>query len=101
MPYLHFEYYNDYEKMSKTISNMRSLTGRKTGEKRLNGPTYTRMARRHLSIETLNRYNIDYEFDRDPNYVLIKRLVPEYEQDFLWSHTREIRERRELYRSGT
>jgi hypothetical protein len=26
--------------------------------------------------------------------VLIKRWVPEYEQDFLWSHTREIRERR-------
>lgn len=27
--------------------------------------------------------------------MLIKRWVPEYEQDFLWSHTREIRERRE------
>jgi hypothetical protein len=26
-------------------------------------PTYTRMSRRHLSIETLNRYKIDYEFD--------------------------------------
>lgn len=59
-----------------------------------NRPTYTRMSRRHLSIETLNRYRIDYEFDSDPDYVLIKRWVPEYEQDFLWSHTREIRERR-------
>ncbi|CZR61121.1 uncharacterized protein PAC_11017 [Phialocephala subalpina] len=74
-------------------------------------PTYTRMSRRHLSIETLNRYRIDYEFDQvrkvsnnfrsranthiqDPDYILIKRWVPEYEQDFLWSHTREIRERR-------
>lgn len=28
-----------------------------------NRPTYTRMSRRHLSIETLNRYRIDYEFD--------------------------------------
>jgi hypothetical protein len=26
-------------------------------------PTYTRMSRKHLSIETLNRYRIDYEFD--------------------------------------
>ncbi|KAL2063015.1 hypothetical protein VTL71DRAFT_6087 [Oculimacula yallundae] len=60
-----------------------------------NRPTYTRMSRRHLSIETLNRYRIDYEFDQDPDYVLIKRWVPEYEQDFLWSHTREIRERRQ------
>jgi hypothetical protein len=76
-------------------------------------PTYTRMSRRHLSIETLNRYRIDYEFDQvsslpqisplehrltlkpqDPDYILIKRWVPEYEQDFLWSHTREIREKR-------
>ena len=75
-----------------------------------NRPTYTRMSRRHLSIETLNRYRIDYEWDtvspefnaypgrtnklQDPDYILIKRWVPEYEQDFLWAHTREIRERR-------
>jgi hypothetical protein len=26
---------------------------------------------------------------------LIKRWVPEYEQDALWNHTREIRERRQ------
>ncbi|KAL3420761.1 hypothetical protein PVAG01_07206 [Phlyctema vagabunda] len=58
-------------------------------------PTYTRMSRRHLSIETLNRFRVDYEFDNDPDYVIIKRLVPEYEQDFLWNHTREIRERRQ------
>ncbi|KAE8448395.1 hypothetical protein EG329_009459 [Mollisiaceae sp. DMI_Dod_QoI] len=58
-------------------------------------PTYTRMSRRHLSIETLNRYRIDYELDQlDSEYILIKRWVPEYEQDFLWSHTKEIRERR-------
>lgn len=76
-----------------------------------NRPTYTRMSRRHLSIETLNRYRIDYEFDvvrghtiyhpnlmsnmkQDPDYLLIKRWVPESEQDILWTHTREIRERR-------
>jgi hypothetical protein len=75
-----------------------------------NRPTYTRMSRRHLSIETLNKYRIDYTFDQvrrdprrpltsantrqDPDYILIKRWVPEYEQDFLWSHTKEIRERR-------
>lgn len=58
-------------------------------------PTFTRMSRKHLSIETLNAYKIDYEFDVDPNYVLIRRWVPEYEQDFLWNHTREIRERRQ------
>jgi hypothetical protein len=75
-----------------------------------NRPTYTRMSRRHLSIETLNRNRIDYELDtvsnlqhwfsiisdkkQDPDYVLIKRWVPEYEQDILWNQTREIREKR-------
>jgi hypothetical protein len=29
----------------------------------LNRPTFTRMSRRHLSIETLNKYRLDYEFD--------------------------------------
>lgn len=117
-------------------------------------PTYTRMARKHLSIETLRVYGIQYETDRDvcflgfspylfsplcifshispsspsspllpvscpkpsssstpplsqpppptnplppfqdPDYLLIKRWVPEEEQDILWAHTRQIRETR-------
>lgn len=32
-----------------------------------NRPTYTRMSRRQLSIETLNRYRIDYELDMVSN----------------------------------
>ncbi|TAQ89469.1 hypothetical protein B7494_g2214 [Chlorociboria aeruginascens] len=59
-----------------------------------NRPTYTRMSRRHLSIETLRQYRVEYEFDMDPDYILIKRWVPEYEQEFLFNHTREIRESR-------
>lgn len=31
---------------------------------------------------------------QDPDYVLIKRWVPEYEQDFLWAQTKAIREGR-------
>lgn len=57
-------------------------------------PTFTRMARRHLSLETLNHFMIDYMIDQDPEFVVIKRWVPEYEQDFLWDHTRRIREQR-------
>ncbi|RYP11318.1 hypothetical protein DL764_000136 [Monosporascus ibericus] len=44
-------------------------------------PTYTRFARRHLSLETLRAYSIDYKLDLDPDYVVIKRWVPEPERD--------------------
>jgi hypothetical protein len=33
---------------------------------------------------------------QDPEYILIKRWVPEPEQDVLWRHTRVIREQRQL-----
>ncbi|KAI0478667.1 hypothetical protein GGR56DRAFT_332495 [Xylariaceae sp. FL0804] len=59
-------------------------------------PTYTRMARRHLSLETLREYQIDYVLDpNDAEYVLIKRWVAEPEQDALWQHTRWVRESRQ------
>ncbi|KAI0124634.1 hypothetical protein BJ170DRAFT_466371 [Xylariales sp. AK1849] len=57
-------------------------------------PTYTRMARRHLSLETLRVYDIHYQLDTDPDYVLIRRWVPESEQDMLWRHTKIVREQR-------
>src|SRR5690349_18508566 len=53
------------------------------------------MARRYLSIETLNAFLVDYEIENS-EYVLIKRWVPEYEQDILWDHTKEVRDRRRL-----
>ncbi|OAA39150.1 hypothetical protein NOR_06410 [Metarhizium rileyi] len=57
-------------------------------------PTYTRMARRHLSIETLRTLQIEFDIDHDPEYILIKRWVPEWEQDQFWRHTKYIREKR-------
>ncbi|KAI0513265.1 hypothetical protein F5B22DRAFT_611873 [Xylaria bambusicola] len=57
-------------------------------------PTYTRFARRHLSLETLRVHKVDFVLDEDPDYVLVKRWVPEDEQDILWKHTRVIREQR-------
>ncbi|KFH40734.1 Reticulocyte-binding protein 2 a-like protein [Hapsidospora chrysogenum ATCC 11550] len=60
----------------------------------LGRPTYTRMARKHLSIETLRTYSIEWDYDPNPEYVLIKRWVPEWEQDTLWKHTRYLRSKR-------
>ncbi|KAF5554618.1 transcription factor Cys6 [Fusarium mexicanum] len=57
-------------------------------------PVYTRFARKHLSLETLREFNINFDFDADPEYVLVKRWVPEAEQDRMWVHTKIIREKR-------
>ncbi|PKS07855.1 hypothetical protein jhhlp_006463 [Lomentospora prolificans] len=58
-------------------------------------PKYTRMARKHLSLETLRTFDVDYFLDEDDaNYVVIKRWVPEWEQDALWKHTKLVREKR-------
>ncbi|KAJ6786887.1 hypothetical protein PWT90_00028 [Aphanocladium album] len=58
--------------------------------------TYTRMPRKHLSIETLRTFKVEYDLDTaDPSgFVVIKRPVPEWEQDHFWKHTKYIREKR-------
>ncbi|KAF4973009.1 hypothetical protein FSARC_586 [Fusarium sarcochroum] len=55
----------------------------------------TRMARRYLSIESLREFGVEFDFDADPEYVLIRCWVPEREQDRLWKHTKLIREKRD------
>lgn len=76
--------YSDYQGVVPTTPHTRA--------------TYTRMARKHLSIETLRTFGIDFDYDRqNPDYVLIKRWVPEWEQDRLWKHTKAIREKREKH----
>lgn len=99
MPFLHYEYFDDYKKMSTIISKVRNLPDQgKDPRVSGNRPTYTKMARRYLSFETLNAFRMDYEIDKtNPEYIMVKRWVPEYEQDFLFEHSRELRERRRAY----
>lgn len=59
------------------------------------GQTYTRFARKHLSLETLREFNVGFDLDADPEYVLVRRRVPEWEQDRMWEHTKLIREKRD------
>ncbi|KAM3498051.1 hypothetical protein MY10362_008616 [Beauveria mimosiformis] len=68
----------------------------KVPEARNERATYTRMPRKHLSIETLRTFKIEYDLDTaDPaGFVIIKRPVPEWEQDHFWKHTKYIREKR-------
>ncbi|KAI9677096.1 MAG: hypothetical protein M1817_006935 [Caeruleum heppii] len=58
--------------------------------------TYTKISRRHVSIESLRVYGLPWKYDdHDPDsFVLVKRWVPEAEQELLWDHTRRLREDR-------
>ncbi|KAK4040937.1 hypothetical protein C8A01DRAFT_34994 [Parachaetomium inaequale] len=74
------------------LRNEKNKTEREAEDNNKNsGPVYTRMSLKHLEIATLLFYNIDFEEDQDPGYVLIRRWVPEWEQTMLWDHTRRFR----------
>lgn len=81
----------------------REGNGGHEGQKRivdLTRPTYIKVHRKHLSPDTLDAYGLPWEFDdRDGNYILIKRWIPEHEQDILFEHTRRMREGRLLTNS--
>ncbi|KAF6845187.1 Reticulocyte-binding protein 2-like protein a 5 [Colletotrichum musicola] len=49
--------------------------------------THTRMPRKQVSTETLLVHKLEWELDLDPKYILIKRWVPEKEQETLKKHT--------------
>ncbi|KAI6789317.1 hypothetical protein KC361_g8596 [Hortaea werneckii] len=55
-------------------------------------PTYAKVHRDYLSIDTLIYYDIPYEFDRtDPNFIIILREMDKYETEVLFEHTRRLR----------
>ncbi|KAF2460778.1 hypothetical protein BDY21DRAFT_368932 [Lineolata rhizophorae] len=57
-------------------------------------PTYVKVHRDHLSIETLTYYNIPWEYDEyDKNYIIILREMDQHDTDVLFEHTRRLRSR--------
>ncbi|KAF6839611.1 ankyrin repeat protein [Colletotrichum plurivorum] len=58
-------------------------SGPATGTNPQSRPTYTRMSRKHLSIETLWTHKVEWEPDAS-------------EQEALWKHTRELHKKRDL-----
>ncbi|KAL9123494.1 MAG: hypothetical protein Q9217_007071 [Psora testacea] len=60
-------------------------------------PTYLKVNKKYLATETLDRFTLPWEWDeRDDDYIIIKRWIPEYEQELLFEHTRKLRERKLL-----
>ncbi|KAL1599569.1 hypothetical protein SLS60_007372 [Paraconiothyrium brasiliense] len=57
-------------------------------------PTYVKVSKEHLAVDTLIYYDIPYEVDRaDPNYIIIMREMEPRETEILFEHTRRLRSR--------
>ncbi|KAI9687283.1 MAG: hypothetical protein M1822_002326 [Bathelium mastoideum] len=55
-------------------------------------PTYPKIHRDDVSIDTLIYYNLPWEYDRsDPSYIVILRELDHHETDVLFEHTRRWR----------
>ncbi|KAL8944461.1 MAG: hypothetical protein Q9211_000558 [Gyalolechia sp. 1 TL-2023] len=67
----------------------------------LNKPTYIKVHRKYLSPETLDAYELPWEWDdRDSSYLVIKCWINLKDQDRLFAHTRKLREQRLLTSSS-
>ncbi|KAI9656863.1 MAG: hypothetical protein M1821_003502 [Bathelium mastoideum] len=55
-------------------------------------PTYPKIHKDYLSVDTLIYYNLPYEYDKsDPNYIIILREMDRHETEVLFEHTRRHR----------
>ncbi|KAF2686525.1 hypothetical protein K458DRAFT_429526 [Lentithecium fluviatile CBS 122367] len=57
-------------------------------------PTYVKVHKEHLAVDTLLYYDIPYEIDRsNPDYIIIMREMEPRETEILFEHTRRLRSR--------
>ncbi|KAK3181249.1 hypothetical protein K4F52_007392 [Lecanicillium sp. MT-2017a] len=81
------------EKHIKAIMNKEKIPGDSPSRA---PERYTRMLRKHVSLETLRTFAINFEYDgSEDETIIVKRHVPEWEIKELDAHTRFVRERRE------
>ncbi|EEH41537.2 hypothetical protein PAAG_03100 [Paracoccidioides lutzii Pb01] len=60
-------------------------------------PTYIKVSHHHISPETLDAFQIPWEWDdRDGGFILIKRMISDDVQEDLFEHTRTLRDRQKL-----
>jgi hypothetical protein len=56
--------------------------------------TYAKIRREYLDTETLHYFDIPYEYDTDPNYIIVLRELNQSETNVLFEHTRKHRRSR-------
>jgi len=54
-------------------------------------PTYIKVSKKHLDVDTLHYYNLPYEVDKtDPDFFIILRELDARETEVLFEHTRRL-----------
>ncbi|CAO2648286.1 Nn.00g075530.m01.CDS01 [Neocucurbitaria sp. VM-36] len=59
------------------------------------GPIYAKCHQQYLDIETLRYYDIPYEVDVDPDYLIVLREMSQRETEILFEHTRRLRSKKD------
>lgn len=60
-------------------------------------PTFPKIKREHIALETLKYYDLPWEYDRhDRDFIIILQEMDENETNVLFAHTRRLRERTTL-----
>lgn len=55
-------------------------------------PTFVRVKRTHIDVETLRYYGLPWEYDSgDPEYIIILQEMEQHETELLFEHTRKLR----------
>ncbi|KAM0794610.1 hypothetical protein BDR22DRAFT_682712 [Usnea florida] len=81
------------EKILKREEKGKSMKDLKVRD--LTRPTYIKVHQKHVSPETLDEYNLPWEWDpRDTNYIIIKQWIPEGDQLILFEHTKKLKEKK-------
>jgi hypothetical protein len=60
-------------------------------------PTYEKIHQKYLDTDTLHYYDIPYEFDSDPDHLIVLRDLNQREFDVLFEHSRRLQVQREKY----
>jgi len=53
-------------------------------------PTYIKVHRNHVDIETLKYFGLPWEYDTDTDYIVILQEMDTHETELLFEHTRKL-----------
>jgi len=84
------------EQARAMLQKRRDKEQRETTIMDISKPTWIRVHRKYLAIETLDYYSLPWDWDGDCEYIVIKKWVSPEFQDELFAHSRRIFEVNEV-----